>query len=153
MPTSYIVGLYEAIAITSILFDLPVPRSSRSQRDPGKLFSSSGGESRTLSRLRMVVPDLHSWTVEGIFQGSPQSHQHVFWTGHRAAGLGGELWMSEIVAPLFTKGDQSLCSNYMGITILSIPVKLCQRGVYFRFKRNSGVLSWLCNPAPCTGVG
>lgn len=38
--------------------------------------------------------DLHrgySFVVEGIFQGTPESHPHRFQTGSRTAGLGGEL--------------------------------------------------------------
>ncbi|KAK3545105.1 hypothetical protein QTP70_000615 [Hemibagrus guttatus] len=36
-------------------------------------------------------------------------------------------WATGVVAPLFKKGDQRVCSNYRGITLLSLPGKVYSR--------------------------
>jgi hypothetical protein len=41
-------------------------------------------------------------------------------------------WRTGVVVPLFKKGDQRDCSNYRGITLLSIPGKVYSRVLYGR---------------------
>lgn len=44
-----------------------------------------------------------------------------------------EQWQTRVVVPLFKKGDQRVSSNYMGITLLSLPgkeyTKVLDRGI------------------------
>ncbi|KAK3550660.1 hypothetical protein QTP70_002363 [Hemibagrus guttatus] len=44
-------------------------------------------------------------------------------------------WVTGVVIPLFKKGDQRVCSNYRGITLLSLPgkvySKVLEKGVWF----------------------
>ncbi|TWW56043.1 hypothetical protein D4764_08G0000300 [Takifugu flavidus] len=36
-------------------------------------------------------------------------------------------WQTRVVVPIFKSGDQRVCSNYKGITLLSLPGKVCAR--------------------------
>ena len=36
-------------------------------------------------------------------------------------------WQTGVVVPIFKKGDQRVCSNYRGITLLSLPGKVYAR--------------------------
>ncbi|KAK3553138.1 hypothetical protein QTP86_031724 [Hemibagrus guttatus] len=67
-------------------------------------------------------------------QGSPQPHSHAFCRGTRGRGLrawrSGTVpldWATGVVVPLFKKGDRRVCSNYRGITLLSLPEKVYSR--------------------------
>ena len=37
-------------------------------------------------------------------------------------------WQTGVVVPLFKKGDRRVCSNYRGITLLSLPGKVYSEG-------------------------
>ncbi|KAI3362903.1 hypothetical protein L3Q82_011500, partial [Scortum barcoo] len=39
-------------------------------------------------------------------------------------------WQTGVVVPLFKKGDRRVCSNYRGITLLSLPGKVYARGLW-----------------------
>ncbi|KAI3367439.1 hypothetical protein L3Q82_026292, partial [Scortum barcoo] len=41
------------------------------------------------------------------------------------------VWQTGVVVPLFKKGDRRVCSNYRGITLLSLPGKVSRQGAWF----------------------
>ncbi|KAK0140999.1 hypothetical protein N1851_021987 [Merluccius polli] len=43
-------------------------------------------------------------------------------------------WQTGVVVPIFKKGDRSVCSNYKGITLLSLPGKVYSRGLERRLR-------------------
>ncbi|KAI3358957.1 hypothetical protein L3Q82_015343 [Scortum barcoo] len=49
--------------------------------------------------------------------------QHCMEVGDSASGV----WQTGVVVPLFKKGDRRVCSNYRGITLLSLPGKVYAR--------------------------
>ncbi|KAK3511173.1 hypothetical protein QTP70_032217, partial [Hemibagrus guttatus] len=59
-------------------------------------------------------------------------------------------WATGVVVPLFKKGDRRVCSNYRGITLLSLPGKVYSR-VLERIVRPlvepGGAMSWNTGPA------
>ncbi len=49
--------------------------------------------------------------------------KHLFNIAGRSGAVPEE-WQTWVVVPLFRKGDQRVCANYRGITILSLPGKI-----------------------------
>ncbi|KAI3364645.1 hypothetical protein L3Q82_011429 [Scortum barcoo] len=83
----------------------------------------------------------HCRTVEEILRGSPQSHLTCLpclWSGK----LG---WWS--LLPLFKKGDRRVCSNYRGITLLSLPGKVSRQGTGEENSADSRTLGFRRNNA------
>ena len=65
-------------------------------------------------------------------------------------------WQTGVVVPLFKKGDQRLCSNYRGITLLSLPGKVYSRVMERRVPRlveepDSGGTAWFSSWSWNTG--
>jgi len=48
---------------------------------------------------------------------------HLFNVAWRSGTVPGE-WQTGVVVPIFKKGDRRVCSNYRGITMLSLPRRL-----------------------------
>ena len=63
-------------------------------------------------------------------------------------------WQTGVVVPLFKKGDQRECSNYRGITLLSVPGKFYASVLNGRILRvvDSGVQDEQCGFRPGRGV-
>ncbi len=62
-------------------------------------------------------------------------------------------WQTGVVVPLFKKGDRRMCSNYRGITLLSLPGKVYSRVLERRIRpivepRMQEQCGWLWNTGP-----
>ncbi|KAI3362094.1 hypothetical protein L3Q82_012420 [Scortum barcoo] len=56
-------------------------------------------------------------------------------------------WQTGVVVPLFKKGDQRVCSNYRGVTLLSLPGKVYARVLERRIRPDSRTLGFRRNNA------
>ena len=99
-----------------------------------ELEADGGPSSITLVEVTEVVKQLHSGKAPGVDEIRPEML--------KALGVEGLSWMTRlfniawksvtvpkewqtgVVVPLFKKGDQRLCANYRGITLLSLPGKV-----------------------------
>uniref|UniRef100_A0AAQ4S6N9 Reverse transcriptase domain-containing protein n=1 Tax=Gasterosteus aculeatus aculeatus TaxID=481459 RepID=A0AAQ4S6N9_GASAC len=99
-----------------------------------ELEAEEGSSSIGLVEVTEVVKQLRSGKAPGIDEIRPEML--------KAMGVGGLSWMTRffniawksgtvpkewqigVVVPLFKKGDQRVCANYRGITLLSLPGKV-----------------------------
>ena len=99
-----------------------------------ELEADGGPSSISLVEVTEVVKQLHSGKALGVDEICPEML--------KALGVEGLSWMTRlfniawksvtvprewqtgVVVPLFKKGDQRVCANYRGITLLSLPGKV-----------------------------
>ena len=99
-----------------------------------ELEADGGPSSISLVEVTEVVKQLHSGKAPGVDEIRPEML--------KALGVEGLSWMTRlfniawksvtvprewqtgVVVPLFKKGDQRVCANYRGITLLSLPGKV-----------------------------
>ena len=94
------------------------------------------GESLSISRKEVteVVKQLHSGKAPGVDEIRPEMLKalgvdglswliRLFNIAWRSGTVPKE-WQTGVVVPLFKKGDQRVCANYRGITLLSLPGKV-----------------------------
>ncbi|KAK3562947.1 hypothetical protein QTP86_011691, partial [Hemibagrus guttatus] len=110
----------------------------RPRGNSGRPFGTSERVSSSLPTLFTVEVD-SCWPRLGILSDGGRntsriSIPHAFRRGTRGRGLrawqSGTVpldWATGVVIPLFKKGDRRLCSNYRGITLLSLPGKVYSR--------------------------
>ena len=87
-----------------------------------------------LGEVTVVIKQLHSGKASRIDEISPEilkalGVEGLSWLTYLlniALGSGSvpKEWQTGVVVPLFEKGDQSVCANYRGITLLSLPGKV-----------------------------
>ena len=88
----------------------------------------------SLGEVTVVVKQLHSGKAPGIDEIPPEMLKALGVEGlswltrlfNIAWGSGSvpKEWQTGVVVPLFKKGDQRVCANYRGITLLSLPGKV-----------------------------
>ena len=93
-----------------------------------------GSPSISLEEVTVIVKHLHSGKAPGIDEIRPEMLKALGVEGlswmtrlFNIAWKSGTVpreWQTGVVAPLFKKGDQRLCANYRGITLLSLPGKV-----------------------------
>ena len=99
-------------------------------------LEEGGGGLSSISRAEVtdVVKQLHSGKAPGIDEIRPEMLKalgveglswltrlfNIAWK----SGTVPKEWQTGVVVPLFKKGDQRVCANYRGITLLSLPGKV-----------------------------
>ncbi|CAF3419619.1 unnamed protein product, partial [Rotaria sp. Silwood2] len=104
-----------------------------------KLNEPTDNESNTISTTEVTtaIKSLKSGKAAGVDEIRPEMLKSlksggVDWLTRicRVAWTTGKApleWQTDIVVPIFKKGDQKECSNYRGITLLSLPGKVFTR--------------------------
>ena len=93
-----------------------------------------GSPSISLEEVTVIVKHLHSGKAPGIDEIRPEMLKALGVEGlswmtrlFNIAWKSGTVpreWQTGVVVPLFKKGDQRVCANYRGITLLSLPGKV-----------------------------
>ncbi|KAJ8012365.1 hypothetical protein DPEC_G00041950 [Dallia pectoralis] len=99
-----------------------------------ELEADGGSSSVSLGEVAEVVKQLHSDKAPGTDEIRPEmlkalGGEGLSWLTRLfniawKSGTVPEEWQTGVVVPLFKKGDQRVCANYRGITLLSLPGKV-----------------------------
>ena len=104
----------------------------------------------SLGEVTEVAKQLHSGKAPGVDEIRPEIMKALGVEGPSwltrliniawKSGAVLKEWQTRVVVPLFKKGDQRVCANYRGITLLSLPGK-----VYSDWKGTMQIPSWAWN--------
>ena len=72
----------------------------------------------------IVSSDLRPYVLDTrVKRGAKQSTDRLINIAWKSAAVPKE-WQTEVVVPLFKKGDQTVCASYRGIKLLNLPGKV-----------------------------
>ena len=99
-----------------------------------ELEDEGGSSLISLGEVTEVVKQLHNGKAPGVDEIHPEmlkalGVEGLSWFTHLISiawksGAVPKKWLTGVVVPLFKKGDQRVCANYRGITLLSLPGKV-----------------------------
>ncbi len=113
--------------------------------DPSDMHSTAETELEDLevgslisgAEVAEAVKQLHGSNAPGVDEICPEFLKTLdvvglSWLTHLCKivltlGIVPLVWQTRVVVPIFKKGDQRVCSNYIGITLLNLPRKIYAR--------------------------
>ncbi|KAI3362912.1 hypothetical protein L3Q82_011508, partial [Scortum barcoo] len=129
---------YRSVGLEEILANRPAPQKGEAPKVTEVVRKLLGGKAPGVDEIRPEY--LKSLDVVGLSWLTRLCN--IAWR----LGTVPLEWQTGVVVPLFKKGDRRVCSNYRGITLLSLPGKVSRQGclrVYGSLPNQSTCALWI----------